>query len=139
MFRRRDSCSRGCAPAGFPKTVDNLELFEEQCGACAAAIVLEASEEVLTARLLERGKTSQRTDDTPEAISRRYRTFQLQCVTQLPQPQTECALTERVCLAIVAGRCRSLRGSRKKVWCTQSTRPERATMYSVQYVPSTNV
>ena len=33
---------------------------------------------MLTERLLERGRTSSRTDDTPEAIQRRFRTFELQ-------------------------------------------------------------
>jgi len=63
---------------GYPKTRENLEELETQCGPCTAAIMLQASEDVLSARLLERGKTSNRTDDTPEAITRRFRTFTMQ-------------------------------------------------------------
>jgi len=74
---------------GFPKTLDNLGELEWQCGSCAAVVVLDASEEVLAARLVERGKTSHRTDDTPEAIQRRFKTFRLQA-----EPMLE-VLTER--------------------------------------------
>jgi hypothetical protein len=56
---------------------------------CAAVVVLDVSEEVLAARLVERGKTSHRTDDTPEAIQRRFKTFRLQA-----EPMLE-VLTER--------------------------------------------
>ena len=65
---------------GFPKSLDNLEEYEAQCGRCAGAIVYEASEHVLTERMLERGKTSGRTDDNVEVIGRRFRTHQQQAV-----------------------------------------------------------
>ena len=68
---------------GYPKNRENLEDLEEQCGACAGAILLEASEDVLCTRLLDRGKTSNRTDDTHEAIQRRLRTFDLQASPML--------------------------------------------------------
>ena len=68
---------------GYPKNRENLEDLEEQCGACAGAILLEASEDVLSTRLLDRGKTSNRTDDTHDAIQRRLRTFQLQASPML--------------------------------------------------------
>ena len=38
---------------------------------------------MLTARLVERGKTSKRTDDTPEAIERRLRTYTVQAAPML--------------------------------------------------------
>ena len=63
---------------GYPKTLDNLKALEAQCGACGAALNLQLSEAVLTERLVERGKTSNRTDDSPEAIARRFKTFQTQ-------------------------------------------------------------
>jgi adenylate kinase family enzyme len=68
---------------GFPTTVESLEAFEAQCGPCAAAILFDVSEEVLTERLLARANTSNRTDDTPNAIQRRLRTFQLQSMPVL--------------------------------------------------------
>ena len=60
---------------GFPKSVDSLETFVQRIGPCAAALVLEASEELLMERLLERGRTSGRTDDNRETIGRRFRTY----------------------------------------------------------------
>ena len=60
---------------GFPKSVDTLETFVQRIGPCAAALVLEASEEMLMERLLERGRTSGRTDDNRETIGRRFRTY----------------------------------------------------------------
>jgi len=71
---------RDChAPAylfdSFPRSIDNLEAFEAQAGRCAAALVLDADEELLTARLLERGQTSGRTDDNRETIGRRFKTY----------------------------------------------------------------
>merc|ERR1712070_22032 len=49
---------------GFPRSMDNLELFEAQ--------------EEMEARLLKRGETSGRSDDNAEVIKRRFRTFELQ-------------------------------------------------------------
>ena len=67
---------------GFPKTLDSLEAFDSQLqgahAGCAAAVHLELGEDALTARLLERGKTSKRTDDTAEAIARRLSTYRQQ-------------------------------------------------------------
>lgn len=68
---------------GFPKNVENLDDLEAQCGAPAAVILLEALDEVLKERLLARGKTSNRTDDNPEAIDRRLQTFKLQASPML--------------------------------------------------------
>lgn len=63
---------------GFPRSVDNLQTFEEQCGSCSALLFLDVTEETMQERCLERGKTSGRTDDTPETIARRARTFRNQ-------------------------------------------------------------
>ena len=63
---------------GYPKTMDSLEALDAQCGGCTAAVHLDAGEAAVTERIVERGKTSMRTDDTPDAIARRFRTFQLQ-------------------------------------------------------------
>ena len=82
---------------GYPKTIDNLKELEAQCGACAAAIVLDVAQPVLTERLLERGKSSVRTDDTPEAVARRFKTYQLQASPMLDM------LNERNIVTIVDG------------------------------------
>jgi len=63
---------------GFPRSIDSLETFERQCGTSTATIVFELAEDVLTNRLLERGKTSGRTDDNATLIQRRVQTFQMQ-------------------------------------------------------------
>jgi adenylate kinase len=56
---------------GFPRTTAQAEaldsLLSEKGMQVDATIALEADEDELTARLLERGKTSGRTDDTDEA------------------------------------------------------------------------
>jgi adenylate kinase len=55
---------------GFPRTTAQAEaldtLLSEKGMQVNATIALEADEDELTARLLERGKTSGRTDDTDE-------------------------------------------------------------------------
>ena len=60
---------------------------------CAAAILLEADDEALTTRLVERGKTSNRTDDSPEAIERRLRTFKLQASSMMEKLRERGAMT----------------------------------------------
>lgn len=63
---------------GFPRSVDNLATFEEQCGACAALLYLDVPDEAMQARCLERSKATGRTDDSAETVSRRARTFKNQ-------------------------------------------------------------
>jgi len=63
---------------GFPQSRDNLAIFEEQVGACALCLFLDGADhqETLEARLLERGKTSGRTDDNIDSIRKRFATFE---------------------------------------------------------------
>ncbi|KKA26728.1 hypothetical protein TD95_000890 [Thielaviopsis punctulata] len=60
---------------GFPRKMDQAIKFEESV--CPAKLVLffECPEKELERRLLERGKTSGRTDDNIESIRKRFRTF----------------------------------------------------------------
>ncbi|KAL6868461.1 UMP-CMP kinase [Trichoderma novae-zelandiae] len=60
---------------GFPRKMDQAHKFEE--AVCPAKLVLffDCPEEVMEERLLERGKTSGRTDDNAESIRKRFRTF----------------------------------------------------------------
>ena len=37
---------------GFPRSIDNLATFEEQCGPCAALLFLDVPEETMQARCL---------------------------------------------------------------------------------------
>ena len=64
---------------GYPKTKEALEELERACGGCARALLLEASGEVATERLLAR----RRVDDQPELIERRARHFKLQAEPML--------------------------------------------------------
>ncbi|KAH6897131.1 uridylate kinase [Thelonectria olida] len=60
---------------GFPRKMDQAVKFEESV--CPAKMVLffDCPEDVMEQRLLERGKTSGRSDDNAESIRKRFRTF----------------------------------------------------------------
>ncbi|KAL2756344.1 hypothetical protein ACRALDRAFT_2104153 [Sodiomyces alcalophilus JCM 7366] len=60
---------------GFPRKMDQAVKFEE--AVCPARLVLfyDCPEAVMEARLLDRGKTSGRSDDNAESIRKRFRTF----------------------------------------------------------------
>jgi adenylate kinase len=67
--------ARGFLFDGFPRTVAQAEaldkLLELKKNGIAAVLALEVGEEELIARLLNRGKTSGRSDDTDEAVIRK--------------------------------------------------------------------
>jgi UMP-CMP kinase len=60
---------------GFPRKMDQAHKFEETV--CPAKLVLfyDCSEEEMEKRLLNRGKTSGRTDDNADSIRKRFKTF----------------------------------------------------------------
>jgi UMP-CMP kinase len=60
---------------GFPRKMDQALKFEETV--CPAKFVLffDCPEEEMQKRLLERGKTSGRTDDNAESIKKRFKVF----------------------------------------------------------------
>ncbi|KAF8344328.1 UMP-CMP kinase [Cantharellus anzutake] len=60
---------------GFPRKMDQALKFDEDV--CPASFVLffNCPEQELLKRLLERGKTSGRTDDNEESIKKRFKTF----------------------------------------------------------------
>lgn len=60
---------------GFPRKMDQAHKFEE--AVCPAKMVLfyDCPEETMEKRLLERGKTSGRSDDNADSIRKRFRTF----------------------------------------------------------------
>jgi len=63
---------------GFPRSQDNLDSWNsvmEVAVNVKMALFLDCTEEVMEARLLERGKTSGRADDNPETIKKRFKTF----------------------------------------------------------------
>lgn len=64
---------------GFPRNVENLSKWEQQMNAkidLPFILHLECSQEVMTNRLLERGKTSGRSDDNIESIKKRFVTYE---------------------------------------------------------------
>ncbi|KAH9256136.1 hypothetical protein BASA81_005912 [Batrachochytrium salamandrivorans] len=64
---------------GFPRNQDNLNGWNEQLPSSKARVVgvlfLDCAESIVRARLLERGKTSGRSDDNLESILKRFKTF----------------------------------------------------------------
>ena len=73
---------------GFPKSRDNLALLEEQLGACTRALLLDASDAQLEAKLLATADDGDEAALPPEAVQRRIRTFRnqtLPCIQALEQ------------------------------------------------------
>lgn len=60
---------------GFPRKMDQALTFEDQIAKSAFTLFFECPELVMLQRLLERGKTSGRTDDNVESIKKRFQTF----------------------------------------------------------------
>ncbi|ABN67773.2 Uridylate kinase (UK) (Uridine monophosphate kinase) (UMP kinase) [Scheffersomyces stipitis CBS 6054] len=60
---------------GFPRKMDQALTFENQIAKSSFTLFFECPEQVMLKRLLERGKTSGRTDDNIESITKRFRTF----------------------------------------------------------------
>lgn len=58
---------------GFPRKMDQAEMFEHDVGIATAVLFFSTTEEVMQERLLERGKTSGREDDNAESIKKRFR------------------------------------------------------------------
>ena len=62
---------------GFPRSMENLEGWNKLVGDkvnLRFILLLECSEEVMTERCLQRGKTSGRVDDNPESLVKRFKT-----------------------------------------------------------------
>ncbi|CAI4213838.1 unnamed protein product [Parascedosporium putredinis] len=69
----RDSGKRGIILDGFPRSVEQLDAFEEQITRTYSTISFECPSQVLTERLLGRAETSGREDDAPDAIRKELR------------------------------------------------------------------
>jgi UMP-CMP kinase len=61
--------------AGFPRKLDQAHAFERTVVPSKFTLFFDAPEDVMLERLLNRGKTSGRTDDNIESIKKRFRTF----------------------------------------------------------------
>lgn len=60
---------------GFPRKMDQAITFEEQIVPSKFTLFFDCPEKVMLQRLLERGKTSGRSDDNVESIKKRFKTF----------------------------------------------------------------
>jgi len=60
---------------GFPRSLEQVREFEQMIGAPTNVLFFDVSRDAMTARLLERGKTSGRADDNMESILKRFDTF----------------------------------------------------------------
>ncbi|PQE27100.1 uridylate kinase protein [Rutstroemia sp. NJR-2017a WRK4] len=60
---------------GFPRKLDQAHKFEDSVCPSKFVLFYDCSEEEMQRRLLERGKTSGRTDDNAESIKKRFKTF----------------------------------------------------------------
>lgn len=60
---------------GFPRKMDQALKFEEAVVPSKFTLFFDCPEETMRERLLERGKTSGRSDDNEESIMKRFKTF----------------------------------------------------------------
>ena len=60
---------------GFPRALDQAEQFESSIMPCKTVLFFDCPEEEMEKRLLKRGETSGRSDDNPETIRKRFKTF----------------------------------------------------------------
>lgn len=74
-------CFRTCTfaslilPIGFPRKMDQAVKFEESVCSSKFTLFFDCPEDVMEERLLNRGKTSGRSDDNAESIKKRFKTF----------------------------------------------------------------
>ncbi|EPQ65845.1 Bgt-41 [Blumeria graminis f. sp. tritici] len=61
---------------GFPRKMDQALMFEQTVCPCKFVLFFDCPEEEMQRRLLERGKTSGRSDDNAESIKKRFQTFE---------------------------------------------------------------
>jgi len=60
---------------GFPRALDQAEVFEADIGLPQAVLFFDCPEEEMQKRLMKRGETSGRSDDNAETIMKRFKTF----------------------------------------------------------------
>ncbi|XP_046676739.1 adenylate kinase isoenzyme 1 isoform X2 [Homalodisca vitripennis] len=67
--------SNGFLIDGYPRELAQGQEFEKSIKPCDLVLYMKASDATLVQRLLNRGKTSGRTDDNEETIQKRLKTF----------------------------------------------------------------
>merc|ERR1712000_75475 len=64
---------------GFPRNIEQAEIFEKGIAMAQAIVNLEADETAMTERILARAATSGRSDDNVEALKKRFATHRESC------------------------------------------------------------
>lgn len=67
--------SKGFLIDGYPREVAQGEEFEKEITPCTKILYFDVSDDTMTQRLLNRGKSSGRVDDNEETIKKRLATF----------------------------------------------------------------
>uniref|UniRef100_A0A7E4VTX9 adenylate kinase n=1 Tax=Panagrellus redivivus TaxID=6233 RepID=A0A7E4VTX9_PANRE len=75
MVKAAQGGSKGFLIDGYPREVKQGDQFEHEIQSATLVLYFEASNATLTARLLERGKSSGRSDDNAATIKNRLDTF----------------------------------------------------------------
>jgi UMP-CMP kinase len=77
LLRRAMAASPGATFLidGFPRAIAQAEAFIEQVALPEFVLFFDVSQEAMTARIMERGKTSGRSDDNADALVKRFSTY----------------------------------------------------------------
>ncbi|XP_064616911.1 adenylate kinase isoenzyme 1-like [Liolophura sinensis] len=67
--------SKGFLIDGYPRELDQGIKFEKEITPCEFVLCFDVDDDVMTQRLMDRGKTSGRADDNEETIKKRLSTF----------------------------------------------------------------
>lgn len=67
--------SKGFLIDGYPREVSQGQEFEKEILVCSKILYFDVSDECMTGRLINRGKSSGRADDNEETIKKRLNTF----------------------------------------------------------------
>lgn len=102
--------SKGFLIDGYPREVAQGKAFEEEVAPCTKIIYFDVSDDTMTARLLNRGKSSGRVDDNEETIKKRLATFHQHSKPVIEAYKGKCAIipAERDPNDIFADVCKAL-------------------------------
>ncbi|KAA8499025.1 UMP-CMP kinase 3 [Porphyridium purpureum] len=75
IVKATDAGAPGVLVDGFPRKVDQAGMFEKMVAKAEFTLFFDCPEKVMEERLLERGKTSGRSDDNIKSIKKRFKTF----------------------------------------------------------------
>ncbi|XP_003747121.1 adenylate kinase isoenzyme 1 [Galendromus occidentalis] len=74
-IKEKADSAKGFLIDGYPRTVEQGEKFTSLVCSVKAIVFFDLSDDLMAARLLERGKSSGRADDNEETIRKRLQTF----------------------------------------------------------------